>query len=130
MYASLKLLHVTLATLSISGFLLRAWWSISTSPLLQTRLARTLPHIVDTLFLLAGIGMICSASLPVADLNWLHAKFAGLILYIFAGSIAIKRGKSREIRIMATLLAAGLFAFVVGISIRKSTLSWLTPLVG
>lgn len=130
MYASLKLLHVTLAALSISGFLLRAWWSINGSPLLQTRLARTAPHIVDTLFLFAGIGMIWSASLPVAELTWLHAKFVGLVLYILAGTVAIKRGKSTEIRIMATLLAVGLFAWVVGISIRKSPLSWLTPLIG
>ena len=110
MYASLKLLHVTLATVSISGFLLRAWWSINASPLLETRLARTAPHVVDTLFLLAGIGMIWSASLPVADL--------------------IKRGRTRQTRIMATILAVGLFAWVVGISIRKSPLGWLTPLVG
>ena len=128
MYASLKLLHVTLATVSIAGFLLRAWWSIHESALLQTRLARTLPHIVDTLFLLAGIGMIVSASLPVAELTWLHANFAGLILYILAGTIAIKRGRTREIRVMATVLAVGLFAWVVGISVRKSPLSWLTPL--
>ena len=130
MYASLKLLHVTLATVSISGFLLRAWWSINASPLLETRLARTAPHVVDTLFLLAGVGMIWSASLPVADLTWLHAKFAGLVLYILAGTIAIKRGRTRQTRIMATILAVGLFAWVVGISIRKSPLGWLTPLVG
>ena len=109
---------------------MRAWWSINESPLLETRLVRTAPHVVDTLFLLAGIGMIWSAPLPVANLTWLHAKFAGLVLYILAGTIAIRRGKTREIRIMATLLAAGLFAWVVGISIRKSPLSWLTPLVG
>ena len=129
MYAKLKLLHVALAMLSISGFMLRAWWSINASPHLQTRAARVLPHVVDTCFLPAGVGMIWSASLPVTSMHWLHAKFVGLVLYVVIGTVAIKRGKTREMRLMASILAVAVFAWVVGISVRKSPLSWLTPLM-
>ncbi len=129
MYASLKLLHVTLAIVSVSGFVLRAWWSVNESPLLKTKLARTAPHVVDTFFLLAGIGMIWTASMPVLSTHWLLAKFVGLVAYVLAGTVAIKRGKTREIRLMASILALGIFAWVIGISIRKSPLSWLTPMV-
>ena len=130
MYAYLKLLHVTLAIVSVSGFMRRAWWSVNESPLLKTRFARIAPHVVDTFFLLAGIAMIWIASLPVLSTPWLLAKFAGLVVYVLVGTVAIKRGKTREIRLMASILAVGVFAWVVGISIRKSPLSWLTPMVG
>ena len=130
MYAYLKLLHVTLAIVSVSGFILRAWWSVNESPLLKTKLARVAPHVVDTLFLLAGVAMIGTVSLPVLSTPWLLAKFAGLVIYILVGTVAIKRGKTREIRLTASILAVGIFAWVVGISVRKSPLSWLTPMVG
>ncbi len=130
MYTQLKILHVSLAVVSISGFMLRAWWSINGSPLLKTRFARIAPHVVDTVFLIAGIGMIWTASLPVLSMNWLLAKFAGLVVYVLAGTVAIKRGRTREIRLMASMLAVVVFAWIVGTSIRKTPLSWLTPMVG
>ena len=85
---------------------------------------------LSSAFLLAGVGMIWTASLPVLSMNWLLAKFAGLVVYVLAGTVAIKRGKTREIRLMASILAVGVFAWIIGVSIRKTPLSWLTPMVG
>ena len=53
----LKSIHLTCAVLSISGFLLRGFWMIKNSPLLQHRLTKILPHIVDTLLLASAIWM-------------------------------------------------------------------------
>jgi uncharacterized membrane protein SirB2 len=48
-YLALKHLHITCVVLSGLGFCLRGAWMLVESPLRQHRLARILPHIVDTL---------------------------------------------------------------------------------
>ena len=56
-YLALKHLHVTCVVLSGLGFGLRGWWMITGSPLLQARLARVVPHVVDTLLLGSALVM-------------------------------------------------------------------------
>ena len=46
MYSVLKLVHVSAAIISISGFLLRGLWMLRGSTLLKHRLVRVLPHII------------------------------------------------------------------------------------
>ena len=79
-------------------------------------MTRIAPHIVDTLFLATGIGMLLATSLNPFTQPWLIAKFAGLILYVLLGTVAIKRGSNKGIRMGAfighcahllTLLALG-----------------------
>ena len=55
MYYAIKHLHVTCVVLSAAGFLLRGLWMITGSALLQHRLTRVLPHVVDSLLLLSAI---------------------------------------------------------------------------
>ena len=128
MYTTLKLVHMTAATLTISGFMLRGFWMLSDSAILQHRLVRVLPHIVDTVFLLAGIGLIMSLHLPVLLPGWLQIKLAGLLLYIVLGTIALKRGKTKRIRAVAFILAILTFAYVAGVALSKSAASWLAVL--
>ena len=56
---------------------------------------------------------------------WLLAKFAGLIAYIVVGTIAIKRGPTMQIRIIAFVGAVALFVYIVGVALTKSPVSWL-----
>jgi uncharacterized membrane protein SirB2 len=50
-YLLLKQVHVVCASLSIAGFALRGALMLRASLLLQSRLARVAPHIVDTVLL-------------------------------------------------------------------------------
>jgi uncharacterized membrane protein SirB2 len=125
MYLILKYVHTIAATATISGFLLRGYWMLRESPLLQHRLARTAPHIIDTVFLLAGIGMLWLLHLNPMSQPWLLAKFAGLIAYIVLGTVAIKRGPTKQVRTFALVTAVAAFAYVVGVALAKSPMSWL-----
>lgn len=125
MYATLKLIHIGAAILTISGFVLRGLWMLVESPILGTRIVRTAPHIIDTVFLLSGIGLIWTLNLPVLNQPWLLTKFAALIAYILLGTIALKRGKTRRIRIGALALALVTFAYIGGVAMSKSMGSWL-----
>ncbi len=129
MYWPLKYTHLVLALLSLSGFLLRGIWMMRGSALLDHRVVRTLPHVVDTLFLLSGIALVWMLSLPVMQSPWLLAKFAGLVVYVVLGSIALRRGPTLTARQVAFVGAVAAFAYIVGAAVSKSPASWMAALL-
>lgn len=126
-YIKVKLLHSLLALLSVGGFLLRGAWMLRESPLLQHRLTKTLPHVNDTLLLLAGAWMLYSITLNPFAQSWLVAKLGGLVLYIGLGSVALNRGRSARSRGVAFVAAIAVYAYIAGVAVSKSPASWLAP---
>jgi len=125
MYLTLKIIHISAAILSVSGFFLRGLWMMSGSPMLERRPVRIAPHIIDTIFLLSGIALILTLRLPVLSQPWLLMKFAALVIYILLGMIALRRGKTIRIRVTAFVLALAVFAYIAGVAMSKSPGSWL-----
>jgi uncharacterized membrane protein SirB2 len=128
MYLLLKIVHIACAIASICGFLLRGYWMMTSSDLLRRKLTRITPHVIDTLFLLSGIAMLYVLSLNPFTQGWLVAKFAGLIVYILLGTIAIKRGPTLQIRMAAFVGAVSVFAYIAGVALSRSAASWLAYL--
>jgi len=124
MYTTLKLLHVGCAILTISGFVIRGYWMLSSPAKLQLMFVRVAPHVLDTVFLLSGIALIVALRLPVLSQDWLLMKFVALPVYVVLGAIALGRGKTPRVRTTAFILALVTFAYIVGVALSKSTLSW------
>jgi uncharacterized membrane protein SirB2 len=104
--------------------MLRGLWMLRQSPLLQHRLTRILPHVIDTVFLLSGIGLVAVLQIPVSDAPWLIAKIVALVVYILLGTVALKRGRTPAIRQVSFVLALAAFAYIVGVAIYKTPWSW------
>jgi uncharacterized membrane protein SirB2 len=121
-YIAIKHLHTTAAALSILFFVVRAYWSVTSSPRLQSRIVRIAPHIIDTALLVFGVML---AVMIGPEQPWILAKIIALILYIGVGTIAIKRGKTARTRGIAALVAIAIFAYIVGVAIRHDPMSWL-----
>jgi len=121
----MKYLHLTLAVVTICGFVLRFVWVLRSSPIARHPLTRILPHVVDALFLLSGILLIVQMRLAVLQNAWLLAKFAGLIAYVMLGMTALRFARSQRARALAFAGAMLAFAYIVGAAILKSPLSWL-----
>jgi uncharacterized membrane protein SirB2 len=112
-YEALRAAHVSAVVISIGLFALRGAWMLADSPLLTTRVVRILPHVVDTVLLAAGVGLaVLSHQYPFVQ-PWLTAKIVGLVLYIVLGTIALKRGRSRGVRILALTAALAVVAWIV-----------------
>lgn len=112
-YETLRAAHVAAVVISIGLFALRGAWMLADSPLLTTRVVRILPHVVDTVLLAAGVGLaVLSHQYPFVQ-PWLTAKIVGLVLYIVLGTIALKRGRSRGVRILALTAALAVVAWIV-----------------
>ena len=124
-YLILKTIHMSCALLSISGFLLRGYWMIQESPLLDLKPVKILPHIVDTLLLLSAIGMLFILGFGLLYQGWLLHKVGLLIVYIVLGMIALGNKYSRSKKISAFIAAVLVFFYIVGIAISKTALSWL-----
>ncbi|MCQ9615961.1 SirB2 family protein [Paenalcaligenes niemegkensis] len=123
MYHALKHLHVTAAALSILFFVVRAYWSVSESAMLQKKFVRITPHIIDTVFLVCGLalaGMLGAA----AGAPWLYTKIALLIAYIAVGVYAIKLGPTPTHRGIAAIVAVLIFIYIVGVALRHNPASW------
>ena len=98
---------------------------LGSSPRLNARLTRVVPHIVDTLFLASGIALVLHLDLPVMRSPWLLAKLVALVIYVVSGSIALRRGATLQVRSVAFVAALASFAYIVGAALSKSPASWL-----
>jgi len=125
MYFTIKVIHVSAAILTISGFTLRGIWMLSGSTLLDHKLVKVLPHVIDTVFLLSGIALIWILRLQVPEQPWLLTKLVALLVYILLGMVALRRGRSPRARKIAFALALATFVYIAGVACNKSVLSWL-----
>jgi len=118
-YTLLRTAHIATVHVSLILFLLRAFWMLRESPRLRDRWARTLPHINDTLLLAAAIAMLVVASLNPLEQPWLMAKIIGLLAYIGMGTVALKRGRTKAVRVKALVAAVGIFAYIIAVAVTK-----------
>jgi len=80
------------------------------------------------LFLVCGVWMMRGSALLSARwvkiAPWITAKVLTLIAYIMLGTIALKRGKTRRVRIAAWLAAQVVFFYIVAVALTHSPLPW------
>jgi uncharacterized membrane protein SirB2 len=118
-YLALKHIHVTCVLLSGLGFCLRGYWMARESPWRQHRLAGVLPHLVDTLLLGSALSMAwMSNQYPFAQ-DWLTAKFFALLVYIVLGTVALKRGKNRRVRLWCLGGALLAYFYIVSVAVTR-----------
>ena len=121
-YLAIKYLHITSVALSGSFFLLRGFWMLRESDMLQQRWVKVLPHIIDTLLLSSALIMVFwSAQYPFVQ-PWLTAKVIALIAYIGLGTVALKRGKTKAVRTWAWLAALATFAYIVAVALTRQAM--------
>jgi uncharacterized membrane protein SirB2 len=119
-YFTVKLIHQSAVALSLTGFFVRGAASLSGATWVQSRMAKTLPHIIDTVLLLSAITLAWMLSLTPANAPWLMAKVVGLVVYVALGVIAMRPTRSRRVRVAAWLAAMATAAWIVSVAITKS----------
>jgi uncharacterized membrane protein SirB2 len=121
----LKHIHTSCAAISFVLFFLRGIWSFNGSPIMRQHWVKIVPHIVDTLLLASALGLVITIQqYPFID-AWLTAKFFGLVMYILLGSIALKHGRNKAIRISAWLAALAVFAYIVLVAVKHNPLPFI-----
>lgn len=90
------------------------------SPYLKVPLVRIFPHVVDTILLSSAIVMAYLSAQYPFEQGWLTAKLFGLLAYIGCGTMALKRGKTREARIAFLVLAVLSYVYIVSVALTRS----------
>jgi uncharacterized membrane protein SirB2 len=115
-YSIAKHLHMAAVVVTVALFALRGLWMIAGSPLLQRRWVRIVPHVNDTVLLAAALYLAVTVS---GWQDWIGAKVAALLVYIALGTIALKRGRTRQVRIAAWLGALAVLGYIVAVAYAK-----------
>lgn len=126
----LKLIHVSCALLSVCGFALRGYWRLTENPLREHKLARVLPHMVDTLLLGTAIGMLVVWQQSPLQLSWVAAKIGALLLYIGLGMVVMRFASTKRSQALAYVLALLTAGYIISVAYTKSALGVLSLLPG
>lgn len=119
-YLLLKQVHMASAAISFSLFLLRGLWMLRNPSRLRALWVRVLPHFNDTLLLATAIAMVVISRQYPIEQHWLTAKLVALLLYIALGMVALKRGRTRSVRVLAWLAALGVFLYIVAVAVTRN----------
>ena len=125
-YLTLKAIHQAAVALSISGFFARGLGSLRGDAWVRGRIARTLPHVVDSVLLLSALLLAWTLKLTPVSAPWLAAKIVGLMVYIGLGVVALRPGLSRTVRGMAWGAALSTFGWIVSVAVAKNALGFLS----
>ena len=122
---TIKAIHLTCVALSFSGFFIRGIWMLQGSVKLKQRWVKITPHIVDTLLLASAVMLAVQWRLSPLEHAWLMAKIIGLLVYIGTGMVALRFGRSRNVRLTAWLFGLLTFLYIVSVALTKSVMGWL-----
>lgn len=128
-YATIKLLHQSSVALSGLGFAVRGIGSLSGAQWTQSRLAKSLPHVVDTVLLLSAVTLAAMLHLNPAHTPWLLAKILGLLLYIALGMVALRPRFGLKTRITAWVLALVVLAWIASVAMLKNPWGFISLLL-
>ena len=88
-------------------------------PRREGALGAHVPHVIDTALLASAVALAVTIRQYPGTSAWLTAKVAGLVAYIVLGTIALKRRKSRRVRIAAFYGALAVFVYIVGVAATR-----------
>jgi len=120
----IKTIHVFCVLLSFAVFFVRGIWMLRDSELLRRRWVRITPQVVDTLLLVSAIILAIQLRLSPIEQPWLMAKIIALVVYIGVGLVALKLGRSKQVRLYAWLMGLVIFGYIVSVAITKSVMGW------
>jgi uncharacterized membrane protein SirB2 len=123
-YSTVKAIHVTAVTLSLGLFVLRGAWMLAASTMLRRPWVRVVPHVIDTVLLASAVWLALQIQQGPVRSPWLTAKVLGLVLYVVAGSVALKRGRTVQARAAAFVVALAIFAYIVAVAVTKHPVPW------
>jgi uncharacterized membrane protein SirB2 len=123
-YVILKYTHVAAVVASFTLFFVRGLWMMTAPEKLAVRWVRVVPHVIDTVLLVSAIALAAiTAQYPFVQ-PWLTAKVLALLLYIILGTVAIRRGRTWRVRVVAWILALTVFGYMIAVARARVPFPW------
>ena len=113
----LKSIHMLFILLSVGGFITRIMLVQFKPAWLQPKIAKIAPHVIDTILLLSGVGLVFQGNWMAGEYGWIISKLIMLIAYIGFGVMAMRSTGIK--RWSAFVLALACFGYILTIAISK-----------
>jgi uncharacterized membrane protein SirB2 len=115
-YLLLRHVHIGCAILTIALFVLRGGLMLAESSWQRNVVLHYLPHVVDTVLLTSALMLTTVIHQYPFSTGWVTMKVVLLVAYIVLGSIALKRGRTKSIRVAALVAALATIGFLVTVA--------------
>lgn len=125
LYYTIKHVHVFCVVLSGLGFAVRGVGMMCGAGWLRWRWVRIAPHLVDTMLLSSALLLSWMIAQYPFVASWVTAKVFGLLVYIVLGGVALKRGRTRRVRVAAFVVALGVYVWIVSVAITRQPFGML-----
>lgn len=122
---AIKHLHLTFVALALLVFIIRGVLLFINSTLLNKKILKIAPHIINTIMLVSGIVLAVKMGMQPGEQPWLMAKIIGLIIFIILGVGAFKVRHPLVQKIL-WVDALVVFVYIVSVAITKSPLGFLS----
>ncbi|MEZ5461988.1 SirB2 family protein [Dokdonella sp.] len=119
-YPQIKFVHVLAVILSGSLFTLRGLLMFAHSRQVNHIVLRVASWVIDTTLLTAALMLITLLHQYPFVQGWLTIKVLLLVVYIVLGVLALKRGKTRKVRITCFFSAMLVYAFIISVAIAHN----------
>ena len=113
----LKDTHMLFILLSVGSFITRIMLAQFKPAWLQPKLAKIAPHVIDTILLLSGIGLVFQGNWMAGEFGWILTKLVMLIAYIGFGVMAMRSTGIK--RWGAFVLALVCFGYIISVAVTK-----------
>ena len=114
-----KLIHISCAALSITGFLARSFLKLTAPQYLQQRWLKIAPHIIDTVLLASAIVLVFQIRQYPFVSPWVTAKLLMLVVYIGFGLLTLRFAKNRVQFTMGFIGACLSFSYIIAVALTK-----------
>jgi uncharacterized membrane protein SirB2 len=119
-YNEIKWLHISCVALSGSLFTFRGLLLLCGARLANCRYLARVSHVIDTILLAAAVLLtIIIQQYPGAN-AWLSVKLLLLIVYVFLGIHALRRGKTRLRRSAYFVAALLVYGFIISVAVTHN----------
>jgi len=126
-YLILRQAHIACAVATIALFALRGTLMLTDSPLLEARVMKVLPHVIDSVLLTAALMLTMVVHQYPFVNSWLTMKVVLLLAYVALGHLALKAGRPKALRAVAFLAALAVVGFLVSVAVRHDPRGFFAP---
>jgi uncharacterized membrane protein SirB2 len=119
--------HILAVVLSGSLFALRGAFALAGARWPHAAGTRYLSYAIDTTLLTAALMLLTILPGAMFANGWLATKLALVVAYVVLGVLALRRGRTRGIRLGCFVAALLVFATIFGIARMHHPLGWLLP---
>lgn len=127
-YLPIKLVHVAAVLASGGLFLLRGLGVQLGAAWPQVAPVRMLSYVIDTTLLIAALMLSSMLRQYPFVHGWLTAKVLLLVVYIVLGILALKRGRTKAVRLVSWVSALVVYAMIISIARTHDPLGMLRGL--